>query len=179
MVAGDILELGATLGAKQDVKVLSVDAAGTTITLDKAYTGDTVTANTGLVRRWEYSNNTSRAPGTTQYATNTGSVNDAMHIAIVDEDGLWTGIKGSVLEVFENVSKASDAKDSTGATNYYKDVINSRSKYAWWAAHNSNNTNAGSASNNITYSAPAVVQTVSLVNGARFCCYCRASKYCT
>ena len=166
LVAGDILELGATLGAKQDVKVLSVDAAGTTVTLDKAYTGDTVTANTGLVRRWEYSNNTSRAPGTTQYATNTGSVNDAMHIAIVDEDGLWTGIKGSVLEVFENVSKASDAKDSTGATNYYKDVINSRSKYAWWAAHNSNNTNAGSASNNITYSAPAVVQTVSLVNGA-------------
>ena len=50
--------------------------------------------------------------------------------------------------------------------NYYKEVINNRSKYVWWAAHNSNNTNAGSASNGVTYGAPALVQTVSLVNGA-------------
>lgn len=166
LVAGDILELGTTLGAKQDVKVSSVNAEGTTITLASAYTGDTVTANTGLTRRWEYSNNTSRAPGTTQHATNTGSTGDAMHIAVVDEDGLWTGLKGTVLEVFENVSKASDAKDTTGATNYYKDVVNNRSKYVWWAAHNGNNTNAGSASNGVTYATPATVQSVSMVNGS-------------
>lgn len=166
LVAGDILELGTTLGAKQDVKVSSVNAEGTTITLASAYTGDTVTANTGLTRRWEYSNNTSRAPGTTQHATNTGSTGDAMHIAVVDEDGLWSGIKGTVLEVFENVSKASDAKDTTGATNYYKDVVNNRSKYVWWAAHNGNNTNAGSASNGVTYATPATVQSVSMVNGS-------------
>ena len=89
-----------------------------------------------------------------------------MHIAVVDEDGLWTGIKGTVLEIFENVSKASDAKDTTGASNYYKEVVNSRSKYIWWAAHNASNSNAGSASNGVTYGAPALVQTVSLVNGA-------------
>jgi len=166
LVAGDILELGPTLGTKQDVKVSSVAANGTSVTLATAYTGVTISANTSLVRRWEYSGNTSRAPGTTQHATNTGSTNDAMHIAVVDEDGLWSGIKGTVLEVFENVSKASDAKDTTGATNYYKDVVNNRSKYIWWAAHNGSNTNAGSASNNVAYGTPSVVQTVSMVNGA-------------
>lgn len=166
VAVGDILEIGPTTGAKQDVKVGSIAANGTHITLATAYTGVTVSANTALVRRWEYSNNTNRAPGTTEFATNTGSTNDAMHVAVVDEDGLWTGIKGTVLEIFENVSKASDAKDTTGASNYYKEVINNRSKYIWWAAHNSNNTNAGSASNGVTYGAPALVQTVSLVNGA-------------
>jgi hypothetical protein len=79
---------------------------------------------------------------------------------------LWTGVKGTVLEVFENVSKASDAKDTTGASNYYKDIVNNRSKYIWWAQHNSNNTNAGSASNGVTYGAPAKNQTVSLTNGS-------------
>ena len=166
LAVGDILELGPTLGAKQDVKVGAVAANGTHITLATPYTGTTISANTSLVRRWEYSNNTNRAPGTTEFATNTGSSNDAMHVAVVDEDGLWTGIKGTVLEIFENVSKASDAKDTTGASNYYKEVINNRSKYVWWAAHNSNNTNAGTDSNGVTYGAPSLVQTVSLVNGA-------------
>lgn len=166
LVAGDILEVGLEGGAKQNIKVASVAANGTTITLATTYTGDAVTANTSLVRKWEYSTNTNRAPGTTDYATNTNSTNDAMHIAVVDEDGLWTGVKGTVLEVFENVSKASDAKDTSGASNYYKNVVNSKSRYVWWAAHNGDNTSAGSASNGVTYGAPATNQTVSLVNGA-------------
>ena len=166
LVAGDILEVGLTAGAKQNIKVASVSANGTTITLATTYTGDTVTANTSLVRRWEYSPNTSRAPGTTDYATNTNSSNDGMHIAVVDEDGQWTGVKGTVLEIFENVSKAVDAKDANGSTNYYKEVINNRSRYMWWASHNANLTNAGSISNGITYGAPAAVITKSFVNGA-------------
>jgi hypothetical protein len=166
LVAGDIVEVGPLAGTKQGIKVASVAANGTSITLATTYTGVTVAGDSALARRWEYSNNTSRAPGTTEYATNTNSADDAMHVAVIDEDGLWTGIKGTVLEIFENVSKASDAKDSTGASNYYKDVVNSRSGYVWWAAHNSNNTSAGSASNGITYGAPITNQTVSLVNGA-------------
>ena len=89
-----------------------------------------------------------------------------MHVVVSDEDGLWTGVKGQVLEVFQNVSLASDAKTETGATNYYKDVVNNRSRYVWWTAHNSGNTNAGSAAQGVTFVGGTTPQTASFVNGA-------------
>ena len=68
-----------------------------------------------------------------------------MHIVVVDELGLWTDAPGTVLEKFAFVSKASDAKRSDGTNNYYKDVINSQSKYIWWMDHSSNVTTSGTA----------------------------------
>ncbi|HAY88850.1 MAG TPA: hypothetical protein DCY51_05375, partial [Bacteroidetes bacterium] len=166
LVAGDLLEVGATLGAKQTIKVSSVDAGGLSAVLEKAYTGDSVAANTAIVRKWEYSTVTDRAPGTSAYATQRGGSADGMHVVVSDEDGLWTGVKGQVLEVFQNVSLASDAKTETGATNYYKDVVNNRSRYVWWTAHNSGNTNAGSAAQGVTFVGGTTPQTASFVNGA-------------
>ena len=37
-----------------------------------------------------------------------------MHIFVVDEDGDISGVAGEVLEKWENVSKASDAKTDDG-----------------------------------------------------------------
>ena len=54
---------------------------------------------------------------------------------MVDEDGLWTGVPGTVLEKFAFVSKASDGKKADGTNNYYKDVINGQSRYIWWMDH--------------------------------------------
>jgi len=166
LVAGDLLEVGATLGAKQTIRVSSVDAGGLSAVLEKAYTGDSVAANTAIVRKWEYSTVTDRAPGTSAHTTQRGGSADGMHVVVSDEDGLWTGVKGQVLEVFQNVSLASDAKTETGATNYYKDVVNNRSRYVWWAAHNSGNTNAGSAAQGVTFAGGTTPQTASFVNGA-------------
>ena len=39
-----------------------------------------------------------------------------MHIAVIDEDGSITGTAGTILETFEGVSQAFDAKTSTGAS---------------------------------------------------------------
>ena len=56
--------------------------------------------------------------------------NDEVHIAIIDEDGLFSGVAGTVLEVFEGLSLYSDAlKD--GGSNYYKTVINRDSAYVY------------------------------------------------
>ena len=56
--------------------------------------------------------------------------NDEVHVAIVDEDGLFSGVPGSVLEIFEGLSLYSDAvKD--GGVNYYKTVINRDSEYVY------------------------------------------------
>ena len=68
-----------------------------------------------------------------------------MHIVIVDEDGGITGTVGTILEIFEGVSQASDAKNESGATNYYADVIYNQSNYVYWMDHETTLANAGSA----------------------------------
>jgi phage tail sheath protein FI len=57
---------------------------------------------------------------------------DEFHIVIVDEDGLWTGTSGTILEKYEFVSTVSDAVKEDGSTNYYKNVLNNNSKYVWY-----------------------------------------------
>lgn len=84
---------------------------------------------------WEYANQFDGAPGTSTYAEANGAAADEMHVIVIDEDGLWTGIKGGTLEKFAFVSKASDCKKADGTNNYYKDVINASSDYIWWMDH--------------------------------------------
>ena len=68
-----------------------------------------------LKRRWGYHSTFDQAPSTTAYANNVNSQGDALHVVVVDEDGTITGRKGTVLEAYENVSQASDAKTKKGA----------------------------------------------------------------
>jgi len=80
--------------------------------------------------------NFDRAPGTsTDVANANGSAsfvaNDEMHVIVIDEDGLWTGTPGYVLEKHAFVSKASDAKKIDGSSNYVVDVMRNESRYAW------------------------------------------------
>ncbi len=74
-------------------------------------------------------------PGTSQYVADRGGHNDLMHILVIDGDGSITGVPGSVLEKFTDVSKANDAKSPQGANIYYKDVIKAQSRYIWWGSH--------------------------------------------
>ena len=81
---------------------------------------------------WEYKSNFSSAPSTSAYATSAGGANDQIHIAVIDEDGLFSnGIKGTVLEVFPFLSKASDAIGDDGSTTYYRNVIRNNSRYVY------------------------------------------------
>ena len=72
-----------------------------------------------------------KSPGTSPWVAAQGGTNDEVSVAIIDEDGEFTGVKGYVLEVFELLSKANDAKDTAGNNNYWKTVINTRSNYVW------------------------------------------------
>lgn len=81
---------------------------------------------------WTYQDRFPTEPGTSNYFSKyNASGRDEFHMVIVDEDGLFTGVKGTVLETFGYVSKCSDAKDESGNSIYYRDVINKRSKYIW------------------------------------------------
>jgi len=94
---------------------------------------------------WTYSTSFDAEPTTSQYAIDQGkaSAKDELHIAVVDEDGAISGTPGTVLETFAFVSQGSDAKNSDGTSNFYKDVINTQSQYIWWAGHDSSLSDAG------------------------------------
>jgi len=107
------------------------------------------------------------APGTSAYAAKYGSTGDELHIIVEDQDGLISGTKGTILEVFQYLSQASDAKKEDGTSIYYKDVINNQSEYVYWGEHNSNLTNAGSAATgDVTYATVDTVIELVLANGA-------------
>lgn len=161
-IVGDIILLGPD---KQPRKIKAL--SGNTITLTSDYTGNTVQSYEGTItRRWEYFDTFDNAPTTTQFANTNNSQGDSIHIAVIDQDGLFSGAQGTVLEKYEDVSVASDAKTEQGATNYYKEVINQQSAYLWWGAHNASLTNAGkAASGGISYGGKTTPVVNSMTGG--------------
>lgn len=72
-----------------------------------------------------YSNSTTNVG---QYVTSTPSAG-TMHIVVIDEDGVFTGVANTVLEVYEDVSFTAGAKKVDGTNNYWADVVNRNSNY--------------------------------------------------
>ena len=92
---------------------------------------------------WTYKSSFDSAPSTSSYVGNLNGTDDELHVVVVDDNGLWTGIPGTILEKFAFVSKASDAKKSDGTNNYYKDAINTSSQYIYWMDHTAAGSNWG------------------------------------
>ena len=119
--------------------------------------------------KYLYSSIFDSIPGTSEYASNLGktSAADEVHVVVIDEDGAISGEVGTVLESFGYLSQASDAKKSDGSSNYYKDVINQQSAYVYWAAHDTNLTDAGeTVSANTTFVTSTTALESSLSGGS-------------
>ena len=125
-----------------------------------------ITNGAAVRRRWRHYDLFDKAPGTSPFATSLGGSNDELHIAVIDEDGAISGIKGEVLEVYGAVSKASNAKTPQGDINYYPDVIYNKSSYIYWMDHNSSGSNWGSAASGTTFTDVTTVSNVSLQSGS-------------
>jgi len=123
-------------------------------------------ADANTYSSWTYATQFTDTPGTSTYVSNAGGTLDEMHVIVIDEDGLVSGTQGTVLEKYAFVSKAGDAKDDSGNTNYYKNVIANRSKYIHWMSHADDGTNWGSAASGTTYANLTANVTVSLTAGA-------------
>jgi hypothetical protein len=111
--------------------------------------GNSVTvsiADAGNFVNWAYATHFRGAPNTSDYVSGNGGSNDELHVIVIDKLGKWSGTVGTILEAFSYVSKASDAKTSDGASNYYADVVNRKSKYVYWMDHCTAGTNWGSVS---------------------------------
>lgn len=105
-------------------------ASGLTATL-KQYSAQTIGNGVNLTYRSKYADLFQLAPSTSTQAEAKGGSNDELNVVVIDEDGAFTGTPGTILEVFQNVSKAYDAKNNDGAPNYVTSVINNNSTYIW------------------------------------------------
>jgi phage tail sheath protein FI len=182
---GDILEFGdasavpSTSGAPSGhyYKITGISTHVLTIARFNTQTGKTETGglrhalvdDCKVLRHWEYYFQFSNAPTTSDDVLAAGGSLDEMHIVVLDEDGGITGTAGTILETFEGVSQASDAKTSTGSSNYYADVIYAQSKYVYVMDHDTTLANAGSAKKGQTFDNAAgdafAVTTSSLASG--------------
>lgn len=164
---GDIINFGETGG--HEYRVTAVDTNDLTFVRHPSGTGGLHTAvadGTNVRRRWQYYDLVDKAPGTSTYTSTRSGSGDEMHIVVIDEDGGITGTAGEVLEVYDSVSKAADAKTAQGDTNYYADVIYNKSQYIYWMDHNSAGSNWGSNASGTTFTAVNSVLRRALVSGA-------------
>lgn len=180
---GDLIEVGNSTIGTQLLKVTAVSAVSNsatvaqfTINVESKYTLSTfggqpatntdAVASGSLKRYWEYAFNVDSAPGTSNYVASFGNsaAKDEVHVVVADEDGKVTGVPGTVLEVFEGVSRASDAKTDDGATNYIKDVVNQNSRYVYYNVDRvSGYTNTAVSMTSTSNTSPL---TLSFVGGA-------------
>ena len=106
-------------------------------------------ADANTYSSWAFAGSFTDTPRTSTYVASKGGANDEVHIVVVDAGARFTGVANTILEKFAFVSKASDAHNADGSTNYYKDVLNNRSNYVYLMSHpdasNWGNTSTGTS----------------------------------
>jgi hypothetical protein len=173
---GDIVNFSTTAATDDyddghEYRVTANDTGSNTITIVRHPSGTgglqrSLTNGCNVRRRWRFYDQVSGAPGTSPYASARSGVNDEIHIIVVDEDGVISGIQNTVLEVYSKLSKASDAKSPQGDSNYYPTVILNKSKYIYWMDHNAGGSNWGSAASGVTFTAVTTPTATSLQSGS-------------
>jgi len=148
---GFVSRFPGALGNSIEVSYLPADSSGTAFS------------------SWAYASSFDAAPTTSTFAAGKGSTNDEVHVVIVDEDGLITGTRGTVLETFPNLSVLQDAKNIEGQSIFAKDVINENSEYAYFLNFDFEMESAGAnsiAALNTNYGIDSsVARSVSLASG--------------
>ena len=129
------LHKGAILKTSAGLVIGYVGSITSDTSLSLTAVANTAVSGVAIKADWAYADQFDYAPTKTDYVTAQSGSNDEMHVIIIDDTSEWTGAAGTVLEKYSGVSKALDAKKSDGTNNYYKDVINSQSKYIWWMDH--------------------------------------------
>ena len=171
---GDVIQFSTTAAGTDfddGEKYRLTAVASTSITLVQHPRGTgglkrVVADDSRLRRRWRYYDAVDGAPGTSTWTSDRSGANDEIHVVVVDEDGSIAGVPGQILETYNKVSKASDAKTPQGDDNYYANVIYTKSKYLWWTKHNSSGTNWGNAASGTTFTAVNVPTSESLSGGS-------------
>ena len=178
LVVGDIITFGTDTN-KYKISEINTNAITFALASDGSSGLQTVVANSANVNReWEFASSFTKAPGSSPDAIANSSSLDEIHIAVIDEDGLITGIVGEILEIFEGVSMASDAKDAEGNSNYFVDKLRYNSNYIFFSNHNSNLSESGNtfASAGAIFDTHPLPITQSFTNGTDGYCLTSGQK---
>ena len=103
-------------------------------------------------------------PGTSEYAAGKGVSYDEVHIAVIDVTGNYSGAANTVLERILYTSKLTDAKNTEGAANFFKDVVNAQSTHIFVGTNPAAITNPSSAGAGSAWS----VDSTALASGTKF-----------
>lgn len=128
-------------------------------------------ANNTVFTSWAYASQFSAVPSTSTFVSSRGGLRDEIHVIVVDRLGRFSGTPNTVVEKFEFLSRATDAKKETGASNYWKDVINQSSKYLRWVSEPRSAQLSGATSNqysglsSATFANSAAVLTMNMAGG--------------
>ena len=171
--AGGVTATGTATVASNAVTGITITNSGSGYTSAPTITisgggGSGATATATLTAAgWAFADSFDSAPKTSLNVGVAGGSLDELHIIVVDEDGLFTGVANTVLERFGNVSKASDAKGIDGGSIFYKDVINNQSKYIRWMDHPAGDSSWGTTGVGTTFTSAHTTAeaTVSLTGG--------------
>ena len=149
-----------------DLNIVRKDEPAYFGTADSSGLHQVVTQGAAVRRRWQHYDLFNKAPGTSPFVSALGGSNDELHIAIIDNDGGISGTKGTILETYGAVSKASNGKTAQGSTNYYPDVLYAQSNYIYWMDHNAAGSTWGQAAANTTFTDVTSVSEVTLQSGS-------------
>ena len=171
---GDIIAFSATAATNDytdghEYRITGISTHTLTIVQKVSGSGGlqtTLTDGGNIRRRWRYYDSVGFKPGTSAYTSDRSGSGDEIHVVVVDEDGGITGTPGQVLETYEKLSKAADAKTPQGDSNYYPDVLFTKSNYVYWMDHNTSGSNWGSNASGTTFTSVTTPTLESLSGGA-------------
>ena len=128
VTVGDIIKL---VGTAEERKVSSI-TSNTVLTVSEPWVA-AASANTWS-RQWEYASSFDGDPVTSAHCARNNGSQDEIHVAVIDEDGEFTGANNTVVETYTG-SVAAGAKGEDGQSIYYKDLVNRKSSYVRWMDH--------------------------------------------
>ena len=129
----DVVKIG---GVRYPITSVNAGAGGSTVGIASPGILSQSTGITSGSVDWFFSPNVSTVtPAQSAFVedsgTNVTGVNDLISVVVVDEDGYWSGTRGTILETFDDVSVATNAKRDDGSSQYWKNVIRDRSEYIY------------------------------------------------
>jgi len=119
----DVLGVGNSSIGKQYVRITGLPVAmGTngqftnatsrffTANVDNVYQLSTDYTSNTFSKYWEYFNTVDSAPGISDYQSSQGNTTavDELHVVVADEDGKFSGVPGTILEVYKGLYRATD-----------------------------------------------------------------------